>query len=1062
MGNGTKEHPDDRNLIKAVLDLKVKGDSRAMKKVLVAHGFNNLTRATKNIQNLAEDDLALDSFVRFIPLLFKSIDHFGDPDMALNNWERFLRVAFDRNALFHLLSENVNVIRFFNRIFSFSQFISDNLVRNPEYFDWLIQQNFLTAELTPENLMEEFKRSMNIFRDSVKRRNALCRMRRRGLLRIGVKDLLDMASIEDITRELSDLAEVILKLALEEEMGKHIQTYGEPLIADEEKGSRQCGFVVVAMGKLGARELNFSSDLDLVFVYEDEGETSGISPENRQVKKISNHEFFSRLARSIVTFLSDYTEEGRLYRCDIRLRPEGDSGPLARSIESYANYFFSQARFWECIAYLKARSVAGDTDVGNAFRRLVEEFIFASKDPVTFKSEIIHLKERIDFEVQEKELSTRDIKRGFGGIREIEFIVSTLQILHAHRFPNLNTVSTFEGIRELEKAGLLNHEEASCLLDGYSFLRKVEHRLQIVWEIQTHLLPESEEELEKLAIRAGFSGKGATHQFLSMLESTRHSVHRMFINIVHPHPDKKSPDEASETLHLLDRDIPEEKRFEILEAYRFSDPVSIKHLDTLHHGTREVYSSATTQKHFEQLLPIILRVCKRVPRPDAALRNILNFTSASKAAAYFYDFGLQQPAVLEGLLHLFGTSDAMSQVLISHPEYFEPLVISFEEFSKHGLRPVEEGFADFIPESSHPSSLADIRRFKNFWCLLTSLYDLVCSTNPQEISCSLTDLAEFVLKKVSSAISTELHDKYGTPINEKTGEAATFFLFAFGGFGGYEINYFSDLDLVAVMEGEGTTNGTTKIENKVFFSRIVETIGSEMENVTPDGTLYKIDMRLRPEGSSGELVCTTDCFLRYYKHEAHLWELQSFLKARLVGGNTTRAEQLHREISRIIQERMQKVPCEELQRHIVEMRGRLEESVQSLPPRAAADFKRGYGGLVGIEFTVQYLQLKHCVDHSDIFTTSTIDAIKRLTALGLLSREDSTVLKENYYFLRLIESRQRLLHGKSVDFFPADQDLIQRLAFAMSPVISSSGELQKRFHSTLKRNREIFSRILGI
>lgn len=1052
-------YPPEAEIRNALIHWKLNNDSSRLEQILQCYRFADIKRAVNNILNMATDEFALDDFIALLPRLLQWIEKFGDPDTALNNWERFSRVWFDRSSLFLSLSQDENLLRFLTHLFSSSQFLTDTLIRNPEYFDWLIQENFLNRRRTKSELVSEFESSLKIFKDPERRRDALCRLRRRELLRIGSRDLLEVSSVEETTYELSELAEAILTVALKEIEIKMHNQYGEPQIHYSGE-TKKCEFVIIGMGKLGGQELNFSSDIDLIFVYEDEGETSGVTPGGKRVRKISNHQFFNQLTRELLQFLSKYTEEGRLYRCDVRLRPEGQAGPLARSLDSYANYFYSQARYWECVAYIKARPVTGDISLGKKFRHLVEEFIFYPRDPATLRAEIFSLKERIDYEIKERGLLYRDVKRGFGGIREIEFLVSTLQLLYVHQYPELNKSNTFQSIRALQKAGLLSAEDATFLIEAYSFLRKVEHMLQIVWETQTHLLPDDLQEVRKLARRLGYNTADSAEQFISHYRHITDRVHNLFLNFFIPSAPEEAETKSSEIFQLLNLNLPEEKVFNLLKPYRFSEPGSLQHLRHLFYGTREVYISASAQKKFELLFPRILEICKNLPQPDTAIRNFANFVSATKGAEALYSFIAEEQFVLQTLLSLFGTSDTMSQILITHPEFFEPLVEYLRECSLSLLESPEMGFHIFLPSFREEHLLPNLRRFKQFWTLLICICDVVNIIDTVQTPKVLTNLAEFILTQVLSHLVNQMEKKYGKPTDQEKGVPARLFVFALGGFGGYELNYFSDLDLVFVMDGSGNTSGPEQIENKLFFTKVADSVVNEMAGITPDGFLYKVDTRLRPDGASGELVCTTERLIHYYQEEAQLWELQSFLKARPIAPKNHQSETLKERINKIIQNRLSAISIKELQSHILDMRRRLEESIGQSFPEGTVDFKRGAGGLVDIEFAVQFLQLQYCSNSFELFVVNTIEAIRKLKQLDLLSESDANTLEENYHFLRLLESRLRLLQGKGTDILTLDSRNLEALRYAMQTFISSPEELHKKIKNTLKTNRELFSKIL--
>lgn len=1045
----------------ALIQWKSNGDSLALEMVTAAYGFADVAKAVKNIQGMAEDELALDAYVAVLPVLLEHIATSAAPDMALINWERFAHATIDSRVLFSLIHTNKNVLRFLNRLFSSSYFLSDILVRNPEYFNWLLESNYLAKSRGVAELVEEFNAAKRIFRSPERRHSVLCRLRRRELLRIGSRDLLQLVSIEDITRELSDLAESIICLAFDESWDSCVEMHGEPRL-DSITGEKTCAFSIIAMGKLGGGELNFSSDIDLIFVYEEEGETTGINHREKKVQKVSNHVFFTYLARNLLKFLSEYTDEGRLYRCDIRLRPEGESGPLVRSFESYANYFYSQARAWECIAYLKARHIAGDEVLGSAFRDLVERFIFYPRDPSTLRRDIIALKERIDYQVKESGLLYRDIKRGYGGIREIEFLISTMQIIHARHYPQLITVSTYQAIRALNSAGLIKNNEAAFLHSAYTYLRTVEHRLQIVWEKQTHVLPDQPAELHMLGLRMGYSGVSAGDVFTEEISGICQRIHGMFLSYLQTTAGIAISEDEAEILTILDSQSGADKAFEILRNYRFTDPQSVTYCRQLFHGTREIYLSAPAQKIFETLFPRILKRCKITPRPDAAIRNLVNFIGATKAAASFYEIAETQPSLLNALISVFGTSDYISQILITHPEYFEPFISGLEESNRALLSSPSRAYKLFFSSQTGQDEIEALRHFRWFWTLIIATNDITGNIDNNIAMRSLTQMAEYIVNRMLDIVTRNLWERYGKPLRANSHEPAQIFCFAFGGFGGFEINYLSDLDMVFVMSGDGSTDGKDKIENKVFFTRMVENLASQMSQLTSSGRLYTIDMRLRPEGGSAELVCTVERFLDYYQKRAQLWELQSFLKVRPIGHNIQEAQEVQKGVREIIKDRLKELTRETIRNHILDMRERLERSVEKLPTWAAGNFKRGRGGLMDIEFLVQYLQLLNVATHPELFISNTVDALRLLEGFGIISQEHAETLYRHYTFLRRMESRQRLIQSKGEDLFPADRDKQESLAYAMEFYEDSVGELQESYDTTIRENRRLFYATLHV
>ncbi|MCX7767315.1 MAG: hypothetical protein N2246_11485, partial [Candidatus Sumerlaeia bacterium] len=368
----------------------------------------------------------------------------------------------------------------------------------------------------------------------------------------------------------------------------------------------------------------------------------------------------------------------------------------------------------------------------------------------------------------------------------------------------------------------------------------------------------------KLAHRLGFNGPDAPTQFLQYYQHLTQTVHNIFCRFFKPDTEKDFTKVSKDILLILNPDTPAEGAMPILKQYRFSDVNSVKYFRELFSGTREVFVSTTGQRFVETLLPQVLEICKTLPHPDFAIRHLLNFVSTIKAPTVFFEFVASQADTLDILLRLFGTSEFFSHILISHPEFFEPLIINAKEASATLLLNPENEFNNFFATIKSDEPFYKLRLFKQYWTLLTATYDLVLGDHLTGVPLILTKLAEFCLQKIYTETLTQFTQKYGiTPKNDDSLNAELL-IFAVGGFGGKELNYFSDLDVLFVMTDGEVSTSLQSLDLRVFFTKVAEAIIQEMSAITSLGCLFNVDTRLRPEGVSGELVSTSERFVKYY------------------------------------------------------------------------------------------------------------------------------------------------------------------------------------------------------
>jgi len=519
-------------------------DPIKLEAILQPYGLHRFQDADANLQSMAGDLHQRRQLADILPALLEAIGRTADPDQALNHWERWLASGVSRSAVLEYLRSAPRMLDLVCAIFGNSDSLAFTLVRDPLLLYWLAQQNVLSTAPTRAGMERTIRQSLESVIATELKLDALRRFRRREMLRIGVRDLLRLADVVETTASLSDLASVLIDAAYRIVDTDLRARHGVPMHQNRQGQWVETGFTVIAMGKLGGHELNYSSDVDVLYVSEShEGETRPVASGRAKAKgfeqrRLSNEEYFEILARELTKALTAQTHEGYVYRVDLRLRAEGSVGQLARSLDDYAKYYRTRGQVWERLALLKAWPIAGSQEVGRSFIKLVRPFVLApsSKRPdveqgLKVVEEVRSVKERIDAKMAERGHEQRNVKLGVGGIREIEFLVQTVQVLAGRRLPRILGRGTLDSLGRLQRAGILSRIQQTDLSLAYKFLRDVEHKLQMVHDLQTHALPDQQKELERCAIRMGYDRTErpiAVKQFQADLAAHTTLVHDIF------------------------------------------------------------------------------------------------------------------------------------------------------------------------------------------------------------------------------------------------------------------------------------------------------------------------------------------------------------------------------------------------------------------------------------------------------------------------------------------------------------------------------------------------------
>jgi glutamate-ammonia-ligase adenylyltransferase len=1026
-------------------------------------------RARRNLVHLAES-LGLGMLSELCPVLTRLLPRCPDPDMALNNFERFLANPAGAKQLTGLLEARARSLETLLQLFSTSQFIGDLLVLNPDYLD-MVRLPLRSSPSRTEMLQQLQGEVDAAFQDSAALR-AFRRFRQRQTVRIGTNDIIRDRPLEEITRDIARVADTALEVALATALRQIGQRFGQPHTAVGEPA--RC--VILAFGKLGGKELNYSSDIDLMFLYDEEGFTQG-----KRVHGLSNSEFFGRVVTEVVRLLSAHTDFGLAYRTDLRLRPEGQRGPLARSLASTLAYYDTVGRTWERQALIKLRPVAGNQRLGEEFLRAIEPFVYRKYLSYAEINEIKAIKRRIEHKTgqagsphpalppSEGGIGWGEVKTGHGGIRDVEFTIQFLQLLNGGDLPGLRQRNTLKAMQALEEAGCLTDQEYHILGDTYRFLRKTEHRLQLMFDLQTHRLPEGKEELHKLALRMGyFPGETpaspgwlddqAAHasdippdpldQFLRDYREKTDLNRKILDHLLHDTFKDEGEQSQPESDLILDPSPEPESIQTALGRYPFRD-VQGAYQNLAQLGQESVpFLSTRRCRHFlASIAPQLLRALAQTPDPDMALVNLEKVSASLGGKAVLWELFTFNPPSLKLYVELCAWSQFLSEILINNPGMIDELLDSLVLNRPRTREDLRQELAELCRGASDPEPI--LHSFQDKELLRIGVRDILGKDKLRETTAELSDLAEVLLSQIADLQLVPLRKRYGVPslaAGKRTGQPSRYVLLGLGKLGSREMSYHSDLDLVLVYEGDGQTGpapGASRFDrleltdNFHFFTELARRIIKATGTLGPLGRLYQVDMRLRPTGRSGSLVLPLGEFQRYFEDGgAQLWERQALTRARVVHGDPDFGAEVLGQIDRAVYQ----VPWRPEQvDEIRDMRGRLEAS------GGERDLKRGFGGIIDVEFLVQLFQLKYGRQLPAMRTTNTWDALDALKAAGLLSDVEHATLRDSYDFLRLVESRLRIVHNLSLNEVPDRPEDLEKLARRLGFEPASGATAADRF-----------------
>lgn len=1025
---------------------------------LARFGFNYPARTATNIrlllQVLAAEHLS--------PLLLCSLAT-AVPDMAINNLERIASLIDhdDLVALAHRTSRRAYLLN----ILGASPFLTNILFREPRIFHDMFGARGIWVSRSEEEMLAALRSSVPEDADCCVLMPMLRKFRYREMFRIAARDLNGIAPLEEVTAELSSLAAASLQVACEVTRKVLIAEHGAPIMQTD-TGPQEAELAIMGMGKLGGRELNFSSDIDLIFFYSsDQGETTGLPDGKGGWKgKLSLHSFFVKQAEMITRALSQVTEDGFVFRVDLGLRPEGKGGDLAVSVRSAEVYYESWGQSWERSALLKARPVAGSIRLGNSLLQSIEPFIYRKYLDYNLIEDMMLMKKKIDASLVREREGDYNIKLGWGGIREIEFFIQALQLVYAGKSPQLRERNSLKSLALLNDAKIISDKDYVALTDAYRFLRRVEHRIQVVQERQSHSLPHKAEEYLALARRSGYLRSGGEEKFRNALDAHRKKVSEIYGTLFLTRDENLKEDVAPAIHAFFDHNADADLVKDMLEERRFRNvDAAYQRLQLLRDGPPRIHLAERVRRLLGKVAPLLLQEVFSAPDPDMALANLERFLISVGMRSAPLALLAGNRDVLKAVVALFGSSEFLSKIFIGHPEILESMVVRTDDSSFKDKRLLLEELDLFLTRADgFEEELDALRRFRNEELLRIGLHDIHGHLGQSEIALQLSLLAEACLEKALSLARRELA-RFGLPTwTEPNGKChpADFGIIAMGKLGGSELNYHSDLDIIYIYDYQGETDGEKRITNHEYFAKLGQKIISILTTQTREGYVYKLDTRLRPSGNAGPLVTSLASFREYHQKEAQIWERQALTKARVVCGG----EQLQSNIEEVIRHSVYGFSVDDNAQHeINRLRMRMENEI-ARESTGSYNIKTGRGGMVDVEFVVQFLLLKYGHQMPEIRNVNTLTALKSLHGSGLLAESDWQELFKGYKFLRRLETRLRILHDCSMNDLGGTREYLDRLALHLGYDASlrhPGDQLLQEYEAVTEGIRLVYNRILG-
>jgi len=909
-------------------------------------------------------------------------------------WQSFLDHATP--ATVELIAANLTIFSSLPRVWASSPFVAKHCVHYPDLLADLIQSGDLLQTTT------DYAKHLNLLLDKEIEETELHKIlrdyRRREMVRIAWRDLAGWADLNESLRCLSELADALIEAALNQLYQKLITTWGTPTSISGKIQS----LVVLGMGKLGGQELNFSSDIDLIFTYPEAGETHGVT------RTRSNQEFFLRLGQQLVNALNNNSAEGFVYRVDMRLRPFGESGALVMNFNAFEDYYQAHARDWERYAMIKARVVAGDQKEGLKLLNTLKPFVYRRYLDYNAFESLRDMKNLIDQETRRKGLKD-NIKLGAGGIREVEFICQVFQLIRGGRQPALQQRNLLATLAQLENLQYFSAEEAAGLRAAYIFLRTCENRLQAIEDQQTQTLPT--DSLQQL--RLAFSMEFATwDEFYYALQQHLLVVQQQFKQIIAPAPEETSQVTmtqltAQKTLwaNVLLNNTEAVENW--LKEAEFTDVVELaKHLQQFVMSPSVHKMSARGRERLDIIVPLLFNSLQSASNKDIAAHRIIDFIESIAQRSVYLALLIERPQVLTQLVKLCAASSWLAEQLTRYPLLLDELLDPrrlYDPCKPEDLDHILQAQLAHLPLDDLEMLMDSLRQFKRAHVLHVAAAEISGNLKVERTSDYLTTIADTLVGRTMAIAREHLSQKHGVPMCRVDDDVqpAGFCVVAYGKAGSIELTYSSDLDLVFLHDSRGEnqmTDGAKPLDNNVFFARLAQRMIHILTTNMSGGILYDVDQRLRPSGASGLLVSGLDAFRLYQFQDAWTWEHQALVRARVIAGDAAcqaKFRQIRREVLSLPRD------PQKLQQDVIDMRGKMRDSLDK-SNATQFDIKQGLGGLADVEFIMQYMVLRWAERYPSLLeSTAVLPTLRRLLEENLLTETAYQQLGDAYHCYRV-------------------------------------------------------------
>ena len=893
------------------------------------------------------------------------------------------------------------------RVLTGSDYVAEQLKRNVGLLAELLADNDLYREYSAEDYAEALSAKLAIADSEELLHMQLRKFRQREMVRIIWRDLTRISDMRQTTADLSALADACIDQALQWLYKDCSTKWGTPYsTATEDSPAEPQQLVVLGMGKLGAYELNLSSDIDLIFAYPEKGMTEG----GRRV--MANQDFFSRLGQKLIQALDNITADGFVFRTDIRLRPYGASGPLVCSFAAMEEYYQDQGRDWERYAMIKARVVGGDKQAGAELQGMLRPFVYRKYIDFSAFESLRSMKEMINKEVRRKGLHG-NVKLGSGGIREVEFVAQAFQLIRGGRDSRLQQRELLNILPLLPEAVGMPEQAVAELTEAYTFLRNAEHGIQAVADRQTQELPTDDVGQARLAYSMGFSD---WESFMAELDRQRARVIEHFANVIAPaEEEEQTSDNNSDWLLLWNSEFTSEEGEAFFIEHGVDNPQQAwKAFSDLKSSRSVQVMQAVGQERLLTVLPKLMTEVVAVENSGETLERVLQLIQAVIRRSAYLVLLAENPGAMKQLVRLCSASAWFSETLAKQPVLLDELIDQGALYSPPSKTELQAELRQQllrIPEEDEEQLMDTLRYFKAAHSLRVAASDITGALPLMKVSDYLTWLAEAILEEVLEISWRLMTEKHGVPQKAQGVPCdPDFIIVGYGKMGGIELSYGSDLDLVFVHDAAANlfTDGKKQIANSVFFTRLGQKIIHMLNTFTTNGQLYEVDMRLRPSGNSGLLVSSLKAFEEYQQNEAWTWEHQALVRARVIAGSAELKQKFEQVRAGILS---QARALSELSADVVKMREKMRDHLGTSEKESDEKFnlKQDRGGIVDIEFIVQFSALAYSGKYPELFEfTDNIRMLDAMEKVGVIPAEDAETLREAYKSYRAVGHRQVL------------------------------------------------------